>query len=432
MPPNFEQRYMRISLLVSTLLALAALMVPEARAQQQVVVLRYAGPISAASAEYVDRGITEAEATNSDAVVLELDTPGGLDSSMREIIQREMNARVPVIVFVAPRGARAASAGCLIVLGADVAAMAPGTNIGAAHPIYATGGTVSEKIVNDAAAYARSLASAHKRNSEWAERAVRESVSATDQEALSLGVIDLSATDLADLLKKLNGRTIHRASGDVTLNLAGARTITIETDAREKIFGTLTDPTVAYLLLLLGILAILIEIFAPHGFVTGTVGFVAVALSLVGLMNLPVQISGLALLLLGIIMLGLELKITSHGALTLLGLVAFVFGSILLLPHIPGYSISPFAIAVVAILWALAFGVVVRLVLRARQQPVITGIQRVEGSAGVAKTDISPRGVALVNGEDWDALADAPPIAKGERITVVSVQGLTVHVRKSS
>jgi len=423
---------MRSPLLVSALLATATLVVPAARAQQEVYVLQYTGPISAASAEYIERGISEAETAKAAAVVLELDTPGGLDSSMREIIQREMNARIPVIAFVAPRGARAASAGCIIVMAADVAAMAPGTNIGAAHPIYATGGTVSEKIVNDAAAYARSLADAHKRNVKWAEQAVRESVSITDQEALSQGVIDLTATDVPDLLARLNGRTIHRANGDVTLNLAGARIVPVEMDGREKIFGVLTDPTVAYLLLLLGILAVLVEIFAPHGFVTGTVGFVAVLLSLVGLMNLPVQVTGLGLLLLGIVLLGLELKITSHGALTLLGLVAFVFGSILLMPHIPGYSISPIAIAVVTILWAAMLGMVVRLVLRARRSPVITGIQRVEGSSGVAKTDIAPRGVVLVNGEDWDALADAPPIAKGESVTVVSVHGLTVHVRKSA
>lgn len=407
------------------------MLAPVSGAQQEIVVLPYAGPIGAASVEYIERGISEAEARKATAVVLELDTPGGLDSSMRQIIQREMNARIPVIAFVAPRGARAASAGCLIVLGADVAAMAPGTNIGAAHPIYATGGTVPEKIVNDAAGYARSLAMANKRNAQWAERAVRESVSATDQEALSLGVIDLTANDVADLLSRLNGRAIHRANGDVTLELAGARAVTIEPDAREKILGVLTDPTIAYVLLLLGVLAILVEIFAPHGFLTGTLGFVAVLLSLVGLMNLPVQISGLALLLVGIVLLGLELKITSHGALTLLGIVAFVFGSILLLPRIPGYSISPFAIGTVAFLWAAILGVVVRLVLRARRQPVITGINRVEGCAGVAKTDIAPRGVVHVNGEDWDALADTP-ILKGDRVMVLSVKGLTVNVRKTA
>jgi hypothetical protein len=221
--------------------------------------------------------------------------------------------------------------------------MAPGTNIGAAHPIYSTGGTVSEKIVNDAAAYARSIAAAHKRNTEWPERAVRESVSATAEEALSLGVIDLTASDLPDLLTKLNGRTVHRAGGDATLAISGAQTTTIEMDAREKLLAALTEPTVAYLFLLLGLLAIVVEISAPHGFVTGTLGFVAVVLALVGLVNLPVQISGAALLVLGMVLLGLELKITSHGALTLLGLAAFVFGSILLLPRIPGYRISPFA-----------------------------------------------------------------------------------------
>jgi len=401
-------------------------------AQPEVFVLPYAGAITSASAEYITRGISDAEARNAAAVVLELDTPGGLDSSMRQIIQREMNARVPVIVFVAPRGARAASAGCLIVLGADVAAMAPGTNIGAAHPVYSLGGTVSEKILNDAASYARSLAAAHRRNVEWSERAVRESVSVTAPEALSLGVIDLMANDAAELLSKLNGRALHRAGGDLKLSVAGAHVTTIEMDMREKLLAMLTDPTVAYLLLLLGTLAIVVELLAPHGFVTGPVGAVAVLLALVGLANLPLQIPGLALLVFGMILLGLELKITSHGLLSLLGLFAFVLGSLLLLPRIPGYRISPWAIGTVTLMWVLMLGTVVKLVLRARRQPILTGIERVTGRVGVAKTDIAPRGVVLVNGEDWDALADAPPIASGERVTVVSVEGLTLHVRKIS
>ncbi len=423
---------MKPALIGAALLVAIAALAPVSRAQREVVVLPYAGPISPASAEYILRGIAEAESRNAPAVVLELDTPGGLDSSMRDIIQREMNARVPVVVFVSPRGARAASAGCLIVLAADVAAMAPGTNIGAAHPVYSTGGTVSEKIVNDAAAYARSLAGAHRRNAEWAERAVRESVSATSQEALSLNVIDLTANDLSDLLSKLNGRIVHRASGDVTLSIAGSQTATIEMDAREKVFTVLTDPTVAYLLLLLGLLGLLVEIVAPHGFVTGTVGAAAALLACVGLFNLPVQISGAVLLLLGIVLLGLELKITSHGALTLLGLVSFVFGSLLILPRIPGYRISSFAIAAVTLIWAVMLGAVVRVVLRARRQPVLTGIQRIAGRTGVAKTELSPRGVVHVDGEDWDGLADSPPIARGERVTIVSIEGLTVHVRKIS
>jgi len=405
---------------------------PGTFAQRDVFLLPYAGPIGPASAEYLTRGIADAEERNATAVILELDTSGGLDSSMRQIIQREMNSSVPVIVFVAPRGARAASAGCLIVLAADMAAMAPGTNIGAAHPVYASGGTVSEKILNDAAGYARALAASHKRNAEWSERAVRESVSATAEEALSLGVIDLMANDLSQLLSELQSRTLHRANGDVTLNVAGGQIVKVEMNAREKLFSVLTEPTVTYLLLLLGALAVIVEILAPHGFVTGAVGFLALVLALVGLLNLPVQVSGLALLLLGMVLLGLELKITSHGVLTLLGLISFVCGSLLLLPQIPGYRISPFAIGTVTFLWALTLGIVVRLVLRSRHQPVLTGIQCVAGRVGYAKTDLSPRGVVLVNGEDWDALADAGPITRGDEIIVVSVDGLTVHVRKSS
>jgi membrane-bound serine protease (ClpP class) len=425
---------MKPSLLAIVLLGATLLFAPIAGAATppSVIVLTYSGPINPASAEYIARGISEAEARNAAAFVLQLDTPGGLDSSMREIIQREMNARVPVVVFVAPRGARAASAGCIIVLAADVAAMAPGTNMGAAHPIYISGGTVSEKILNDAAAYARSIASARHHNSEWAERAVRESVSATSQEALSLGIIDLTANDVTELLSKLEAKTIHRADGDITLSLAGATQVGIAMDSRERILETLTDPTVAYVLFLLGALAVVIEIFAPHGFVTGTIGAVAVILALVGLINMPVQISGAIVLLLGMLLLGLELKVTSHGVLMLLGLIAFVFGSILVLPRMPGFRISFYAIGSVALVWAVMLGAVVRLVLRSRHQPVLMGTQRVAGSSGIAKTNLAPRGVVLVNSEEWDALADAPPIAKGERISVVAVDGLTLHVRKIS
>jgi membrane-bound serine protease (ClpP class) len=425
---------MKPSLLAIVLVGAILLLAPIAGAATppSVVVLTYSGPINPASAEYIARGISEAEARNAAAFVLQLDTPGGLDSSMREIIQHEMNARVPVIVFVAPRGARAASAGCIIVLAADVAAMAPGTNMGAAHPIYISGGTVSEKILNDAAAYARSIASARRRNSDWAERAVRESVSATSQEALSLGIIDLTANDVTELLSKLDAKTIHRADGDITLSLVGATQVEIAMDSRERILETLTDPTVAYVLFLLGALAVVIEIFAPHGFVTGTIGSVAVILALVGLISMPIQISGAIVLLLGMLLLGLELKVTSHGILMLLGLIAFVFGSILVLPRMPGFRISFYAIGSVTLVWAVMLGAVVRLVLRSRHQPVLMGTQRVAGSSGIAKTNLAPRGVVLVNSEEWDALAEAPPIAKGERISVVSVEGLTLHVRKIS
>jgi membrane-bound serine protease (ClpP class) len=425
---------MKPSLLAIVLVGATLLLAPIAGAATppSVFVLTYSGPITPASAEYIARGISEAEARNAAAFVLQLDTPGGLDSSMREIIQHEMNARVPIIVFVAPRGARAASAGCIIVLASDVAAMAPGTNMGAAHPIYISGGTVSEKILNDAAAYARSIASARHRNSEWAERAVRESVSATSQEALSLNIIDLIANDVTELLSKLDAKTIRRANGDMTLSLAGATQVGIAMDSRERILETLTDPTVAYVLFLLGALAVLIEIFAPHGFVTGSIGAVAVILALVGLINMPVQISGAIVLLLGMLLLGLELKVTSHGILMLLGLIAFVFGSILVLPRMPGFRISLYAIGSVALVWAVMLGAVVRLVLRSRHQPVLMGTQRVAGSFGIAKTNLAPRGVVLVNSEEWDALAETPPIAKGERISVVSVEGLTLHVRKIS
>jgi membrane-bound serine protease (ClpP class) len=395
-----------------------------------VVVLTYSGPITPISADYISRGISEAEAGRAAAVILKLDTPGGLDSAMRRIVQAEMNSSVPVVVYVAPSGARAASAGCFIVFAADVAAMAPGTNIGAAHPVLLSGGIVSEKILNDAAAYARSIAAARHRNETWAEQAVRESVSITAEEALQQGVIDLMANNLGDLLRQLDGRVVHTPDGDKKLSLGGATPVSIGMNWREEIIGTLADPTIAYLLLLLGILAIVVEVFAPHGFVTGTLGAIALVLALVGLANLPVQLAGALLLILGMILLGLELKMTSHGLLMLAGLVAFVFGSLMLLPRVPGYRISPWAIGITALLWAVGLGAVVRLVLKARHRPVLTGIQRVIGSVGVVKTELAPVGVVHVNGEDWNAQADHPPIGRGEKIQVLEVDGLTLHVRK--
>ncbi|HEV2616821.1 MAG TPA: nodulation protein NfeD [Candidatus Acidoferrales bacterium] len=395
-----------------------------------VVVLTYAGPINAISTEYISRGITEAESRHASALILQLDTPGGLDSAMRKIVQAEMNARLPVIVFVAPRGARAASAGCFIVLAADVAAMAPGTNIGAAHPILLSGGIVSEKIVNDAAAYARSIAAARHRNADWAEKSVRESVSLPEPEALQQGVVDLTANDVPDLLRQLTGRVVHTANGDVTLALADATRVAVNLNWSEEVLSTLADPTVAYLLLLLGILAIVVELFAPHGFVTGSLGAVAVLLALFGLTNLPVHFAGLLLLIVGMSLLGLELKITSHGLLTAAGLIAFIFGSLFLFPRAAGYAISPWAIGIAALLWVVMLVFVVRVALKGRHAPALTGVQRVIGSVGVAKTDLTPKGVVLVNGEDWDANADPAPIARGDKISVLEIQGLTLRVRK--
>ncbi len=423
---------MKPALICLLALICTALCAPRSAAQSKIVFLHVVGGVGPASADYITRGIESAESQNANAVVLELDTPGGLDSSMRAIVQQEMNAKIPVVVYVSPRGARAGSAGCFIALAADVASMAPATNIGAAHPVYSSGGDVSEKVVNDSAAYARSIAAVHGRNAYWAEQAVRQSVSATAQEALSDGVIDFIANDRDDLLRQLNGRKVHLATGDVTLVTAGAQIVDLHMDLRESLFEALTNPTVVYMLFLLGVLAIFVEIFAPHGFVTGTIGAIALLLALVGVLILPVQISGAALLLVGIILLALELKITSHGVLTLIGFVTFILGSIFVLPRIPGYSISPYAILAVAMAWLIAFSFVVRLVMRAKRSPVLTGIQRVVGKTGIAKSDFTPRGVALVGGEEWDALADVLPIQRGDQISVVSVDGLTIHVRKVS
>ncbi len=410
-------------------LCLFPVLTPRCQAAE-VVVLSYAGPIGPMSAQYIQRGISEAEARRAAAVILRLDTPGGLDSSMREIIQRMMNARVPVVAYVAPRGARAASAGCLIVLAADVAAMAPGTNIGAAHPMYITGQAASEKVVNDAVAYARALAAAHNRNADWAEKAVRENASIPQDEALRLKVVDLGAAEVDDLLAQLNGRVVDTRAGKTTLELAVARTHWLEMSGREHLINTLASPTLAYILLVFGVLAIIFEVLTPGGFVAGTLGTLALLLALMGLANLPVQVSGAALLVLGMILFVLELKIISHGLLTVAGLVAFVLGSVLLFPRVPGYRVDWWAMGTVVVFWTAMFTFAFRAVVKAHRRPVLAGVEGLVGAEGVAKTELAPRGIVLVGGEDWNAEADPPPVNLGEKVEVLEVKGLTLRVRR--
>jgi len=311
-----------------------------------------------------------------------------------------------------------------------IAAMAPGTKIGAAHPGFLTGGAAPEKVLNDAVAYARSLAAARHRNEDWAEKAVRQSASLPQAEAVRLNVVDLAANDIGDLLAKLNGHTVHTPAGDVTLQLAGAQTVLLEMNWRERLLDTLANPNLAYLLFLLGVLAIVVEVFAPHGFVTGTLGVVALLLGLVGMALLPVQWVGVALLVLGMVLLVLELKLTSHGLLTLTGLAAFVLGSLVMFPRVPGYRVSWWVIGAVCVLWALALTTVVRLVMKARRGAVLVGVERLVGTVGVAKTELAPQGVVLLSGEDWHAEADPAPIARGERVQVLEVNRLTLRVRK--
>jgi membrane-bound serine protease (ClpP class) len=229
----------------------------------------------------------------------------------------------------------------------------------------------------------------------------------------------------------LNGRSVHTPARDVMLSLAGAPQL-LEMTWRERLLNTLANPNVAYLLFLLGVLALIAEIFAPHGMVTGTVGAVAIILAIIGLSNLPIQLYGALVLILGMILLVLELKITTHGVLTVVGLIAFIFGSVLLFPDIPGYHLSPWAIGSVAVLWAALLSVIVRLVLKARHGPKLVGVERLVGTVGVAKTDLAPRGVVLLGGEDWDAQADPSPVGRGEKVQVLEVQGLTLRVRKLS
>jgi membrane-bound serine protease (ClpP class) len=359
---------------------------------------------------------------------------------MREIVQTLLGSRVPVVVHVAPAGARAASAGMFVTLAASVAAMAPGTAIGAAHPVMVgrakADPAMEDKVVNDAAAFARAIAAIRHRNTDWPERAVRESVSLTSDEALRERVIDLVALDVPDLLRQLDGRSVATASGDRPLHTAG-----LNVDARpmlvsERIVQIVSDPNVAYLLFLLGLLGIAAELYHPGTFVPGTLGAIALVLALVAFGNLPISWAGIVLILLAIGLFVGELH-TGVGILAALAVVALVMGSLLLYsppePAAPGPTVrvSPALVAVMSATVAAFFLLVVRATLRARHLAVRTGIPVLVGQVGVATSELAPAGTVRVDSEVWSAESEGGPIHAGERVTVVGGAGVTLRVTKS-
>ncbi len=402
------------------------------------------GAVDPVMARYIEREIGRAEADDAKAVVVELDTPGGLDASMREIVQTLLDAEVPVAVHVAPAGARAASAGMFVTLAASVAAMAPGTAIGAAHPVMAVGGrdvdpTIEAKAVNDAAALARAIATLRHRNTDWPERAVRESVSLTSDEALRAGVIDLVAVDLGDLLRQLDGRTVATASGDRTMHTAGTVAVERPMPVNERLVQIVSDPNVAYLLFLVGLLGIAAELYHPGTFIPGTIGAIALVLALVAFGNLPISWAGVVLILLAIGLFVGELQ-TGTGALAVVALVALVVGSLLIYSPPEGASPGPavrVSLGIVVLMSAVVAGFflfVVRATLRTRRLAVQTGIPVLVGRTGVATSELTPAGPAgtvRVDGEVWSAEPEGEVIHAGEDVTVLGASGVTLRVARS-
>ena len=425
-----------ILMLLSTGLLLKA---EEITAPANIRVVRVAGVINPVLADFISVELDEANNGSARAFLIELDTPGGLDSSMRVIIQKILASKIPVIVYVYPSGARAASAGALITLAADFAAMAPGTNIGAAHPVSIgiggtgdskQGKTMMEKVVNDAVAYARSLADQRGRNRDWAEQIVRDSISTPAQEALQLKAIDLIATDEQELLKKLDDRTYLRNGEARKLVTRGTVLSYAEMTWRQEIFNTLSDPNVAYMLLMLGILGIFFEISQPGVILPGAIGSLALLLAFLGFQTLPVNYIGVLLILLAIILFILEVKVVSYGMLTVGGLIALTFGSLILVDSpAPYLQISRSVIAATVLVCTSVISLVLFFVVRVQKTGFISGLEGMIGERGLAVTALDPRGRVYVHGEYWDAHAEETIAAGSEIVIVRSEANLKLLVR---
>jgi len=375
-------------------------------------VVRVNGAINPVVADFITAELAAANTAEAPTFILEINTPGGLDTAMRDIIQAILGSKVPVIVYVAPSGARAASAGALITIAADFAAMAPGTNIGASTPVSISPGggmdeTMKHKVVNDAVAYARSIAEQRGRNVEWAERIVRDGASTSAQEALELKVIDLLAESRADLLKQLDGRRYLRDGKERRLQLADAEPVLREMGWGKRILDAVSSPTVAYLLMMLGILGIFFEISQPGVILPGVIGALAILLALFAFQALPINYVGVLLILLALILFVLEIKVVSYGMLSIFGVIAMTFGSLMLIdsPN-PALRIS---LAVIASTVLSCTGIILFClwsITRAQRRPVMTGREGMVGEHGHAVTAVHRGGKVFVNGEYWDACAD--------------------------
>lgn len=407
-----------------------------ARADQAaapVVVATYEGVINPVAAEYVHDTLAFAEANHAQAAILKLDTPGGLDTSMRLMIKDVTGSTIPVVVYVAPSGGRAASAGVFVTMAAHVAAMAPGTNIGAAHPVAMGGGemdkTMKEKVENDSIAYIKSIAEQRGRNVGWAEDAVRKSVSVTEKDALSLKIIDLIAEDLPALLKKLDGRKVQMGQASVTLQTKNVEVLEFPIGWRLELLKALSDPNIAYLLMTLGTIGLLAELYNPGAILPGIVGAISLILGFYSLQSLPINYAGVLLLILGVVLFVLEATVTSYGLLAIGGVLSMLLGSLMLIKtDAPFLQISWGVIIPVVGLAAFVSFAMVGMGLRAMRRPPVTGGEGMIGLVGVAKTRLSPRGRIAVRGELWEAMSEEP-VEVGDRVEVTAVEGLTLHVK---
>lgn len=415
-----------------------SVLLPASVLGQKVIAIQVDGAINPASADFIHNGIERAEKEKAECLIIRLNTPGGLLKSTRNIVSDLLVSPVPIIVYVSPGGAHAGSAGVFITLAANIAAMAPATNIGAAHPVSIQGGmdsTMNSKATNDAAAFIRSIADKRHRNLDWAEDAVRNSVSITETEALEKNVIDIIAANEKDLLAQADGRIVHLVSGEHVLRTKNAVVEEYSMSVWEKMLDIISDPSIAYILMLLGMYGIMFELYNPGALLPGIVGVISLILAFYSMHSLPVNYAGLALIIFGIILFVLEIKIVSHGILTIGGIVSLLLGSMMLIRQTSGLELAKISKAVIFTatgVTALFFLFVIGIGLKAQRRKVVTGREAFNGSTGVAMETLNPNGTIMLDGEIWNAESVAGEIKIGESVRVREMRNLKVYVEKTT
>ncbi len=426
----FPARMLILSLAGCMVLLTAALAAEEVETQPLVLIASVADAIGPGTAEFLVDAMAQAEERGAAALIIQLDTPGGLAESMRQIVQAMYACNVPVVVYVWPQGARAASAGVMITMAADIAAMAPGTNIGAAHPVGAggqeIGDTMAGKVINDMVAFARGIANRRGRNADWVEKAIRESVSITASEALKIKVIDLVAENPDDLIRQLHGREV---TGKGRLDLSNAQRVTVEEGLRIKILKTISNPNIVYILFMIGLAGIYFELSNPGAIFPGVIGTIALILAFFAFQALPVNTAGILLIILSGILFILEIKVTSYGLLSLAGLFSLVLGSLMLFKGAgPQFQLA-WQVIVPTVLTTAAFFVgVTALVVRAHARRPRTGVEGLVGEVGVVRVADGLQGKVQVHGELWQAVFERP-VSVGMRVEVVAVENLRLNVK---
>jgi membrane-bound serine protease (ClpP class) len=420
----------------ATFLALLTILVFVPTSAQKVYVIKLDGTINPAAADFIHNSIQDASEKGGECLIIQLNTPGGLLKSTRVMVSDILGSKIPVVVYVSPSGAQSASAGVFITLAGHIAAMAPGTNIGAAHPVSLEGGmdtTMIQKATNDAAAFVRTIAEKRHRNISWAEEAVRRSQSITETEALKTGVIDFISRSIDSLLVQMDGRTVELPSGPRTLHTRGATVEQWEMGFTEKLLDTLSDPNIAYVLMLLGIYGLLFELYNPGSILPGVVGGISLILAFYSLHTLPINYAGLALILFAIILFIADIKVASHGILTVGGVISLILGSLMFIRSdsaLEFAQVSWRVILMCAALTVVFFMFIVGFGVKALRSKPSTGREGMVGDFGDSLTDLSPNGRVKIHGEIWNAVAVSGRISKDVKVRVVAMENLTLRVEE--